>query len=327
MTLHLVAVDMAMAGPLVSVWLEWLAVRQGDEESEQSACALARLSLALFNVGVALGAVLLAIRWGRRDTDYFEAIAVLPRSRIWFSLGELLFYLACMLAYLRFWRALSGRRYVHRLLAIAASLNLMVHFPALFAIIAVVDARPEMWGQVVDRAGYWRLLLDGEVVSRVVHVWLSAAVVAGVAVMLLASRRWSAAATPAAAMPAAVATIRRGATLALAAAMLQVPVGLWTMVQLPEPLQGKLLGADWLATGLLAASLLLALQLMYTLVSIVLGDWQRGNIVRSAALVGLLMLAMTGTRSCLHGRFEPPRHAAGNDQGTDSSARANSAPA
>lgn len=303
LAVHLLAVDLAMMGPLACVWIEWQATRRGDAAGQAAARTLAALSLLAFGIGIALGGLLLALRW-QSDADYFQAVAILPRSRLWFALAELIFFAVCMGGYLAFWIPLARYRFVHRAIAVAAALNLLVHFPALFAIVSVARGRPQLWGDVLDRAGYWRLLLDGAVASRVLHVWLSAAVVAGVVVMLLGRRQTS---NP----PAASGLVQRGAWLALGAAMLQIPVGVWTTIELPDHRQQQLIGGSLLATSLFVTSLLLAMLLMHTLASIALGELQGRLVLRSSAIMCMLVLAMTATRGVW-----PERAAADRDQHT-----------
>jgi hypothetical protein len=295
---HLLAVNLAMAGPLVAVWIEWWGTRSAQSLATQTAHAVARISLTAALLGMALGVLLLGIRWQLDDRAYFSAVAIIPRSRLWFALAELVFYVACMTAYLGLWNRWAAHRVWHRLLAAAAALNLLMHFPALFTIVSVASTRPLLWGEVLDRAGYWRLLLDGEVASRVVHVWLAALVVAGIALMSLALRT-------AAGHAAASGIVQRGAWLALAAALLQIPIGLWATIELPDASQQQLLGHNWLATALFLSSLLLALHLMHTLATLALGDGERKLVHRSAAVVCTLMLAMTGTRTCLQRQAVP----------------------
>jgi hypothetical protein len=297
LAIHLLAIDVAMAGPLISVGMEWLATRRGDRQAELAAIGMARWSLLMLILGAALGGLLLAIRWQLDDRVFFSAVALIPSSRLWFALAELVFFAACMCVYLGLWTRWSKHRYFHRLIAVAASLNLLVHFPALFTIISVAGTRPETWGQVLDRAGYWRLLLDREVVSRVVHVWLSALVVGGIALMLVELRN----ATRSDRGPAAL-VVRCGAWLALGAALLQVPVGLWTTVELPDARQRQLLGEDLLASGMFLTSIVLALSLINGLASLALGDPQPKRVHRAAAVACTIVFSMTATRACLQPR-------------------------
>ncbi len=185
---HLLLVDVAMIGPLASVWLDWRSGRTDDATMEQAGLTVARLSSWGLTLGIALGVVLLGARWHMNNGAYLEAVSALPRSRLWFAGFELLFYFACMGAYTGLWRRWRRWRFAHRLLAVAAASNLLMHFPALFVIISVVGQRPELLSHAVDSAEFRRLLIDGEVLSRVVHVWLAATVVTSAVLMALGRR-------------------------------------------------------------------------------------------------------------------------------------------
>lgn len=292
LALHLLLVDVAMAGPLACVWLEWQGARAADLAAENLARSLARLATGALVGGATLGSILLAIRWAIGDQGYFRAVAMIPASRLWFGLAELLFYLTCMLAYVRLWNRLRMWRIVHRLLALAASSNLLLHFPALFVIISVLSRRSAMADEPLDRAGYWQLLLDGEVASRVVHVWLSSLAVTGVVVMALALRSK----LPPDAAAARQGLIQRGAWLALIATLLQLPVGMWVTLEMSESARESLFGGDMLASSLFGLSLLLVLLLAHTLAAMAQGDPPPSHVRRCVAVAAMIVLLMVGTR-------------------------------
>jgi hypothetical protein len=293
LALHLLLVDVAMAGPLACIWIEWRGTRASDPAADQLARSLAWLATVALLLGVLLGTFLLAIRWALGDQGYFRAVGMIPASRLWFGLAELIFYLACMSAYIGLWDRLRTWRLAHRLLALAASSNLLLHFPALFVIISVLSRRSGMASETLDRAGYWRLLLDAEVASRVVHVWLSSLAATGVVWMALAL--WS----KLAALDATVARqglIQRGAWLALIATLLQLPVGMWVTLEMPEAARESLFGGDLLASSLFGLSLLLVLLLAHTLSAVALGDPRPGYVRRSLVTAVMIVLLMVGTR-------------------------------
>jgi hypothetical protein len=307
---HLLLVDVAMAAPLVCVWLEWRATRRADALAGRAGAALARIAPTALTFGMVLGGLLLALRWASDDRPYFAAIWAIPVSRLWFGLAELVFSLACLAAYAALWNRWSGRRRAHRLLAIAGASNLLIHFPALFAILSVLSTRRDWLDQTLDRAGFQRMLLDAEVVSRVAHVWLAAVAATGVLLMLLA-RRYAAERAEAA---VSWNLVRRGAWLALVPSLLQLPAGLWLAWQMPEADREPFLGGDLLAVGLFAVSLLLALALIHLLAAIALGDDEPKQIGRSAATLLVLVLLMVSTRSRLRSltateRDAPPSRA------------------
>jgi hypothetical protein len=299
---HLLVVDVAMAGPLACVWLEWRDTNRRDALAGRAGLALARLSNWALTAGIALGIILLAAQWARGDSAYFAAVRDVPASRLWFAGAELLFYLACMGAYVGLWNRWRTWRMPHRALAIAAATNLMIHFPALFAIVSVTSQRPELLGQPLGSEGYRRMLLDPEVLSRVLHVWMAALAVTGVAVMVVVGRL--AAGEPG--NSTAPSLVRRGALLALVATLLQLPSGFWLAIEMPEPSRQPLLGGDPLATGLFVTALVLTLALTHRLVAIALGDDAQKQVTRCVTAMLLVVMLMVAARCRLFDSAHAP---------------------
>ena len=289
---HLLLLDVAMAGPLVSVWIEWRAGRRAEPQSDAMARRLAWLSLWALAVGSVLGGVLLAIRYLTDDRVYFAALGAIPTDRIWFGLAELVFSFGCLGAYVALWNRWRGRRVLHRLLALAGTSNMLIHFPALFATISVVSTRPVLAATSLDRDGYRRLLIDSEVLSRVLHVWLAAAAVTGIVVMALAMRVSDTAMT----LTTRERHLKGGGRLALAATLLQFPAGVWLLLEMPDAARAPLLGSDPLATGLFLVSLLLSVYLLQLLAAVSLGDIEAKQVRRTVATVTVLVLLMVATR-------------------------------
>jgi hypothetical protein len=289
---HLVLVNVAMMGPLFSVCLDWRSCRSGDADIQRAALTMARLATWGLTGGIALGLALLGIRYWFDDGAYLDAVSALPRSRLWFAGFELLFFFACMGAYTGLWHRWRRWRFAHSLLAVAAATNLLMHFPALFVIISVVDSRVELQSAPIDSAEFRRLLVDGEVLSRVVHVWLAAVVVTGAILMKLGLRFSGEEPSP-----GATRLIRGGALAALVACLLQVPVGFWVTLEMPEAARAPLMGGDLWSMGLFLASLGLALVLLQLLAAVALGDVDRKPIYRSLAALALLMVLMVATRT------------------------------
>jgi hypothetical protein len=288
---HLLLVDLAMAAPLACVWLEWRATRQGDDAAGQAGLALARAAAWALTGGILLGVVLLAVRWWQ-DDRYLTAVLNIPRSRLWFAAAEIVFFFACMGAYVALWDRWRGWRLAHRALAVAGATNLLVHFPALFVIISLVDTRADLLAAPLDAAQYRRLLVDPEVLSRIVHIWMSALAVTGVVVMGLALRQSATSRSGEAAAP----LLRLGAVWALVPTFLQIPVGLWVIMEMPPAAREPLLGSDLLATGLFATSVLLALWLMHSLSAIALGNKRPAEVRRAVSAMLFLVVLMAGTR-------------------------------
>ena len=58
---------------------------------------------------------------------------------------------------------------------------------------------------------------------------------------------------------------------------MQLPVGVWVLLSMPQIMQQQVMGQDLLATILFGVSLIVALGLMHHLALISLGDTSRGR--------------------------------------------------
>jgi hypothetical protein len=314
LALHLVLVDVAMIGPLAAAWYDWRGAKRGEPALRELGRLLLLLSLVTLVLGIAFGGLLLA---GRYFTDprYMNAAWSVPRDRLWFSLAELVFSLLCLTICLLLWRRWQRGRLFHRLLAMAAATNLMMHFPALFAVISLISTRPGLMGRVLERAEFRRLLIDGQVLSRVVHVWLAAAAVTGLVVVWLALRTLpdggeAAGSDPATGDSLRLRTLRSGGRLAMTATMLQFPVGIWVALAMPETAREPLLGGDAIASLLFLGSLTLAMVQLHLLSALVLTQPTAQQARRATAVLLLLVLLMVGTRLRVATRVSPAPAAA-----------------
>ena len=312
---HLLLVDVAMFGPLMAVWLRWRSSRLRSAEVnetsslDQLARRVACWSLAAAVTGVILGVVALLLVPHAESGAYNQAIAKLPAARWWFVAGEVVFYLVTLGAYLLLWRALQRRPVVHSLLAIVAATDLIYHFPRCSRWSPASALQPKLLELLLDHALHWRLLLDPDTLSRVVHYWLAAWAVSASATMVLASRCLRMQTTPELATssdvrasddsPAAktknsaLADVRRrAARIALAVSLVQLPVGVWVVCELPGVVQTQLLGEDALATILFDSSIVLALGLLHHLAMIALGESRHAAAVRAGALMVATVLLM-----------------------------------
>ncbi len=326
--LHLLAVDLAMAGPLLAVWLEWRAARNGEPATDSLARRLAGWSLAALALGIGLGLVALALVPTGDALPYRRAIALLDARRWWFVGGELLFYFIAAGAYVGFWRQMKNWPICHRALAVVAATDLIYHFPPLFAVVSTLSLRPQLWGGPLDHALYWRLLLDGETISRVVHHWLAAAAVGATALMLLAIRHGrglSGAQNEADGQNGcdrsrpADGTDSSRARIALTATAAQILVGVWVLVAMPAVVQRQVLGDDVLSSVLFGASLLMALGLMHHLTVVSLGDASRGAVIRAAGMMILTVLLMVAMfHRARHCAYVELAHGSGIRENSDS---------
>ena len=291
LAVHLVLVNLAMAGPLVSIALRRRATRQHDELAGRVGRSMAKLALGSLAAGAVLGGVLLALMWAAGEQRYFAALAAIEPSRFFFAAIELLFYAGCMAAVAMRWDHRPRSGLLLGALSLLAATDLMFHFPPLFTVIATVARRTELHGTTVDRATYYRLLTDGEVLARIVHVWLASTAVSGLATSLLARRR-----APAAAAEPTVDERARlvswGARVSLIATLLQLPTGLWLLMTLPPVDVARLMGGDPWASALFAASILGVVYLIQNLAAIALGDVAREHTRRATVTMGAVILLM-----------------------------------
>ncbi len=301
---HLLAVNLAMAGPLLCIWLDVKSGRDRVAPAAKVQRRLASWSLAALVAGALLGGLLLGLVWFSGELAYKAAFAMIPRDRLTYAGLELVFSLVLIAAY----RQLAGNAprlaWLARVLAVASAANLMMHFPPLFAMVGVISHRPELWSGTLDRALYHSLLVDPEVISRVMHVWLAALATAGISVMWLAERRANEGdAAPDANHGGFRALLAGGAMWALLASLSQVPVGLWLLVITPTG-AGTTWSGDFLGLALVGAGVLVALRLMHVLAAAALGSRPERPVARKA----VVLLALTVLLMCAASRYF--RHAA-----------------
>jgi hypothetical protein len=312
LAVHLMAMNVAAAGPFVCLWLQWREASRGDTLAGKLSEYLARQSLVWFTVGVVLGCVALYLVWILYPRSYFEAAAQIPARRYWFGIAELVFFVACLAGVMalpqREGQSGRGRRFwLQWSLGWLAATNLMYHFPPLFALISVLSARPHEWtGEV--RFVAW--MFEPEVAARTMHFVLASIAMTGLVVMGYALK-----------MPAETEPRDRrrvsawGGWLALAPSLCQLLVGMYVLLQLPDESRDRLLGDDWLGTGLFGVSLLVTVVLFQRLAAVALGEFDRKEIVRSmmwmAIVVLLMVAARQRARDSIYQRIEQGASAAG----------------
>ena len=292
LTFHLISVDLAAAVPLVCIWLHRRERRRGDATAGRAGRLLATWAMLALLAGALFGLAAFALHWVADNEALFESLRAMPRSRLWWGVAELVFYLACMAVYVRWWGRLPA--WLHHGLAVLSSTNLMYHFPPLFAAMVVLSTRPDAWqpGQQLTYAELMALLADGETLARVTHSLLASLAVAGVALMAVSLRlRRQEGAEQDDCRRVAV----WGGRLALIAALCQLPSGVVLLLQLRPQIRELLLMQDIWATAFFAGSLLVMLALLHHLAAVALGESGRATLVRSMALLGLLVLLMVST--------------------------------
>lgn len=295
---HLLCVDVAAGGPLVAAWLDWRS--RGDKAAGRAAKWLAGWSL----VGLFAGAVLgVAIGWLKWDADY-RSLWTGPLSyKLHWAGIEALFSLVLMIVWWLWLLASSsaGGKWlsiVRGLIAVLSSTNLLYHFPILFSVAARLDDTGRTAGERIGGAAFRPLMIVDETPAIAVHVALASVAVA--ATMLLGlSLRWRRSGDEADAYKVAL----WGGRWALASSVLQLPVGLWTLIALAPDYQGRIMGNSAFGMALFMLSLAVSLWLIRELVSVALGDATKATLIRVMAL----MLATVVLMTAMQQHTRPPR--------------------
>jgi len=281
---HLLAMNIASAGPLVGAWL--MGRRgPGEESGRELGRCVVRLSLAALVVGSFIGGGLILAP----NPPLRAALARFPEDAYWFAGLELLFSAACIGALMvgdwasRFKRLAFG-------VALLSSTNLLYHFPPLMAVIGELTANPR-WAtdELIDRAALLRLWVRPEILSLWLHFALASLAVASIAALRPWSRRVSNDASP---MDPAV--VQRLGVWALAATALQIPVGLWLLTSTAAEARESMMGSNALASACFAGGVLAALWLLQTLLALALGD-DGGAVRRAGWLLVVVTVLMSAT--------------------------------
>ena len=305
---HLVCVNVAAGGPLVAAWLDWRG--RGDKAAGRAAKWLAGWSLIGFLAGTVLG---LAMGWLKWDADY-RSLWTGPLSyKLHWAGIEAIFSLVLMIGWWLWLLASSsaGGKWptiVRGLIAVLSSTNLLYHFPILFSVAARLDDAGQTSGERIGGAAFRQLMVVGEAPAMAVHVTLASVAVA--ATMLLGlSLRWRRAGDETGAYKAAL----WGGRWALAASVLQLPVGLWTLVALSPGELGRIMGNDVVGMLLFMLSLAAALWLIRELVNVSLGDGTRPALVRVMALMLMTVVLMTAMQQHARPLNSRPEQQQAND--------------
>lgn len=298
------AVDVAAIGPFFCIGLAWIERRHRNIEAGEMGRRLATWCMILLGVGIGLGLVMAAILWLNGDDRFFAGLQRIPQRRLGFGVAELVFYLLCMLAYRGLWRAPRCPAWLHSLFGLAAGTNLLYHFPVLFTVIRLAGSGRSLPQTASGHVDVVHAMLLPESLARLAHHVAAAVVVSGVFVLWLTNRPPRRAAD-------GKSSRRLGAwaaRIALAAALLQVPLGGYLLMQIPTAIRNELLGRDLAATALLAVGVVAAIGLMHHLATAAWGEATTREIARSTLLVALVMLMMVAAERRARQVAEPPVH-------------------
>jgi hypothetical protein len=296
LSIHLLAMNIASAGPAVAVWLHW----QGVQNAVRGSLGrqLMWLSIIGFLVGMLTGGLILFVS---PNDGLMPALWRFPASAYWFAGAELVFSLACMLIGAALWNRVS--KWWLALLAFATTTNLLYHFPPLMAMIGELASDPHWTDiEIINRSDVLKLMRHGEVLALSFHFAMSSFAVSGITLLKLLSRRTTEIG------PEDQRIARSASWLALAATLLQVPIGIWLLTSLDDPARSALMGNSVLASVAFIAALVLSIKLLQCLFAIALGQVNRENLQQAFWLVcGVVLLMTTSLRLS---RESPPQNPA-----------------
>ena len=290
LALHLMCMNIASAGPLVCVWLDWRSGR-GDETARRAAKFLAWKSLVLLVVGGVFGLLVAAFFW---NDDYHDLMHVFMYKIEW-GAWELLFSLVIMSVYAALITRGAPSSLAGKLgrasLALLTGTNLLYHFPVLFIVISEVAGGYLEVPEKVDAAIFRSLMTESSVLARSVHFWLASFAVTGVSLIsygkwLLREKEQQEAASQIAIW---------GARIALVPTVLQILVGVWVVSVLPPLMQQRLMGRDFVVASAFGLSIIGALWLMHQLSAVAFGDTKPRSLKMAIHLMYTVVILMTIT--------------------------------
>ena len=298
LSVHLLAMNVASAGPLLCIWLSWRC--DGPENvAYRLGRSLVWMCVVAFVLGMVTGAALLFLP---PSENLWAALRRFPARAYWYAAAELFFSLVCLLLYAGTWRLLRHHRWLHALLALMSATNLMYHFPPMMAVIGHLAVNP-VWTAVpiIDRSDFLKLIARDNVLALSAHFVLASLSVAAVLLLLMLARCVEATEDES----ERTRLSRTAASIALGATILQLPVGLWLVLTMPPMSRDALLGESPVTATMFFLGLLAVFLLLGQLLEIALGGVRVAALHKAAWLLLFVVLLMTAVMrySRSHRRF------------------------
>ncbi len=281
LSMHLVAVNLAAAAPLVCVWLGW----RRDDLSGRIGRNLAWIALYALLAGTFLGFALGGLYRFEEPPNYWNMLGRFPVRGYVVVLLELVFSLVCLFIYALTWERLKRHRFVHALFACLATTNLLYHFPPLMSAMSLLADRPELiLEETITRPLLRPVLMSPTVISLSVHFALASLAVTGVALMVLGLRFGE----------QGKMITAFGGRIALVSTLLQLVVGVWVIMEVPAGVRNGIMGNDPLTALMFGVSLFGVFGVMLTLAGVSLGQCNAAAVRRTTLLMGIVILLMVG---------------------------------
>jgi len=286
-TVHLLAVNLACAGPLVCIWLHFFSI-DGDLR-DRLGKSLAWLSLAALVLGMLTGGLLVLVA---PSAGLNEAIGRFPARAYWMAGFELVFSSVFLLVYAICWKPMRRVRWLHALVSLLGTSNLLYHFPPLMVVLGKLAIDP-LWTKTatLDRPAFRELMFRGDVMSLSSHFGLASLAVSAVTLLLLLSRL----PREDLELPSTKLIARGAAASTLVFSALQIPVGIWVLAAATDSERNALTGGDPLSSLLFVGGMLLTFLLLQRLAAVTMGEFDSGSLRRVGLLLVVVILLMTAT--------------------------------
>ena len=300
LALHLVSVNLAAIGPLFCIGLIW----RGAPDLQQTGKWLARWSCAGLLIGMLLGGLIMGTySFGGaalNGTRFYNALLQIPHDRLWWGVAELAFYFLCMLPAVFFWPALMRRRWLLTVLLFLAATNLLYHFTPLFVVVGYLQGGTDF--TPLTKPELRSLTVSPPVLARVVHHLLAGVAIVATVLLLRTASQAQSSRTPASKKAFETLVRRYGAWIFLVT-LLEIPSGIWFLLQLPNAVQNQFIGGNVFVTSWFAAALLLVMLLLYKSFAVLTGETARRDAWQIAALLLTVILMMTGLLAFILPRY------------------------
>ena len=205
-----------------------------------------------------------------------------------------------MLPVLVYWKPLLNRRWLIILCCLLAGTNLIYHFTPLFVVVGYLQGTAET--EPLTKAALRSLTFSPPVLARVLHHLL-----AGVAIVATLLMLRSAACAHHARSTEETESFntltRRFAGVIFGVTLLEIPSGVWFLLQLPRGVQHQFLGGSLLVTVWFAVALLAAMLLLYKSFAVTTGATRRRDVWQPAGLLLTVILLMTGLLAFILPRY------------------------
>lgn len=291
LSLHLILMNLASVGPILSIWLDAKSTRESSEEIASLGRTIGWWSVAALILGVVLGLVQGVLIWSQGNEAYFHALGSVWDSKIIYGFWEIGFSLVCTIGYLVWWgfgkRTSRWQRFLSRFLAILSATNLLYHFPTLFTILGLIARGEVEIESPVDSGQFRTLLVHGEVIWFTLHFWFASFAVSGLITGRLCLKK----------LPEdqRESTAGTAFTIALIATLLQIPVGFVLTTTLNSAQQSRLMGGDTLCTAMFVLGVGLAFWLMHHLAGLAFFDRSLRKANMALMTLGGTIVLMTAT--------------------------------